>query len=156
MQLLTSWSAKALGIFALGLALFLAHLWYKTSIEKAVETRLVGEYNAKLVVEQAKAAKATQDLNDLIATHAKEREQNATKLQEAVTANSITTKRLREQVASYEQQLSRDSALAYLTYTKTLGDVFGECTEALTEMGAKAQGHADDALMLRNAWPRGE
>ena len=156
MQLLTSWSAKALGIFAIGLALFMAHSWYKASIEKDVETRLVGEYNAKLVVEQEKAKDATKALNDLIATHAKEREQNAARLQEAVTANSATTQRLREQIASYEQQLSRDSALAYLTYTKTLGDVFGECTEALTEMGAKAQGHADDALMLRNAWPRGE
>lgn len=156
MQLLTSWSARALGIFAVGLAIFLAHLWYKAAIEREVETRLVGEYNAKLIVEQAKAAKATQDLNDLIATHAKEREQNAARLQEAVTANSVTTKRLREQVAAYEQQLSRDSSFAYLTYTKTLGDVFGECTEALTTMGAKAQGHADDSLMLRNAWPRGE
>lgn len=156
MQLLTFWSAKALGIFSLGLAIFMAHLWYKTSIEKAVETHLVGEYNAKLVVEQEKAKEATQALNDLIATHAKEREQNATKLQEIAITNSATTKRLREQVASYEQQLSRDPALSYLTYTKALGDVFGECTEALTEMGAKAQGHADDALMLRNAWPRGE
>ena len=36
----------------------------------------------------------------------------------------------------------------------TLGDVLGECGAALADMARAADGHASDAVMLRNAWPK--
>lgn len=36
----------------------------------------------------------------------------------------------------------------------TLDTVFGQCAEALVEMGRAADGHATDAVKLHRAWPR--
>lgn len=36
----------------------------------------------------------------------------------------------------------------------TVGDVLGECGAALTELARAADGHASDAVMLRDAWPK--
>lgn len=36
----------------------------------------------------------------------------------------------------------------------TIGDVLGECGTALTELARAADGHASDAVMMRNAWPK--
>ena len=36
----------------------------------------------------------------------------------------------------------------------TVGDVLGECAATVTELARAADGHASDAVMLRNAWPK--
>ena len=36
----------------------------------------------------------------------------------------------------------------------TVGDVLAECAATATELARAADGHASDAVMLRNAWPK--
>lgn len=38
--------------------------------------------------------------------------------------------------------------------TDTVGDVLGECAATVTELARTADGHASDAVMLRDAWPK--
>jgi len=39
-------------------------------------------------------------------------------------------------------------------YTATLAEVFGDCKDQYRALGRAAQGHADDAQTLMNAWPK--
>lgn len=46
-----------------------------------------------------------------------------------------------------------DNVEANRKYTAALAAVFADCRDKYQEMGRDAQGHADDSLMLQNAWP---
>ena len=48
---------------------------------------------------------------------------------------------------------SGDNVEANRKYTAALAAVFADCRDKYQEMGRDAQGHADDSLMLQNAWP---
>lgn len=39
-------------------------------------------------------------------------------------------------------------------YTSTVSTIFGECATAIEAMATKADGHAVDALVLENSWPK--
>ena len=153
MNLLSSWYTKGVIAIALVACLILAHSLYKSSIEEEVETRLMLQYTEALVKAGEEAAKETERLQNLVSIANKEREENAKNLQRITADSSATISRLRKQITTYEGDISSDPACSFSAYTKTLGAVFGECAEALTQMGAAAQGHADDALMLQQAWP---
>lgn len=47
-----------------------------------------------------------------------------------------------------------DSTAASDEPADPVGDVLGECGTALADMARAADGHASDAVMLRNAWPK--
>lgn len=48
-----------------------------------------------------------------------------------------------------------DATIAALTErADTLGELFGQCGQALTDLGRKADGHALDVITLRDAWPK--
>lgn len=46
-----------------------------------------------------------------------------------------------------------DSTATSAVPADTAGDVLGECAAALADMARAADGHASDAVMLRDAWP---
>ena len=70
----------------------------------------------------------------------------------AAAARSIASS-LREQLATARTSLPQASCEAIRNYAATLGTVFGQCTQRLTEMAGYADGHAADQLMLERAWP---
>lgn len=46
-----------------------------------------------------------------------------------------------------------DSLAANRKYTAAFAEVFGDCRARYQALGREAQGHADDSLMLQQAWP---
>lgn len=78
----------------------------------------------------------------------------AHKLEVALTAARGTVDSLRSDLADATGRLSRATDAAVREYATTAGAVFGECAAAITELAGKAQGHANDALTLEQAWPK--
>ena len=66
------------------------------------------------------------------------------------------SQRLRDSVATANVRLRLPDAPAasVADYASTAGELLLQCTEAYRELAAAADGHATDAMMLREAWPR--
>lgn len=66
------------------------------------------------------------------------------------------SQRLRDSVAtaSARLRLPDTAAPTVIEYADTAGELLLQCTEAYRDLAAKADGHAADALMLHQAWPR--
>ena len=60
---------------------------------------------------------------------------------------------LRKQLSDAEQRLADASPAALIEYARTLGKVFGQCSQRYTELAIRADGHAADAATCRAAWP---
>jgi hypothetical protein len=71
---------------------------------------------------------------------------------EAAASQSILS-RMQQQLAARSRDTSADSSCTQSKYYQTLSDVLSSCTAALVEMGERADGHTEDALMLYNSWP---
>lgn len=61
--------------------------------------------------------------------------------------------RLRAQLATDTANLSQASLEASRKYAATVAELFGSCTKEYLDMAGKAQGHAEDARLMREAWP---
>lgn len=72
----------------------------------------------------------------------------------AAAAANRANDSLRDQLATARAGLPQATCEAARNYAATLSDVFGQCTERLTELAAKADGHASDAKTLDQAWPQ--
>lgn len=72
----------------------------------------------------------------------------------AAAAANRTASSLRDQLATARAGLPQATCEAARNYAATLSDVFGQCTERLTELAAKADGHASDAKTLAESWPQ--
>lgn len=71
----------------------------------------------------------------------------------AADAARIERDRLRDRLAADSLALPGASCESARNYAATLSAVFGECSDAIAELGKKADGHAADARALREAWP---
>lgn len=60
---------------------------------------------------------------------------------------------LRKQLSEAEQRLADASPAALIEYARSLGKVFGQCSQRYTELAIRADGHAADAATCRAAWP---
>jgi hypothetical protein len=61
---------------------------------------------------------------------------------------------LRHTIATLTAALPSRSPAAVNQYAATEGQLLGECSTAYTDLAATADGHASDALMLQQAWPK--
>lgn len=84
------------------------------------------------------------------------KESNIRAQRNAVAAKSARNEldRLRNTIAATTNSTA-SSCPTSSDSVNTLAVVFGECAAELTEMGQNAQGHLNDALTLRKAWPTG-
>ena len=66
------------------------------------------------------------------------------------------SQRLRDNLATANVRLRLPDtpAPAIVDYASTAGELLLQCSEAYRDLATKADGHATDALMLYNAWPR--
>ena len=61
---------------------------------------------------------------------------------------------LRDNLAAIKSGIPGLTATAARQYTATLSGLLGDCTGRYTEMGATAQGHANDVRTLIERWPK--
>ena len=84
-------------------------------------------------------------LNDAIKTQAT--------LQAAATRAGRERDSLREQLSTAQQRIATASASAVAEYSATASELLAQCGEEVTDLAAKADGHANDAATCRAAWP---
>lgn len=151
--LITRFLAPVLGI-ALAAALAMAG-WQFVRAE-----RIQSEFHAyRADAEAAGAAAARQALADFIAMQ--ERKDAAIKNAEArarthaAAAAGARAERdsLRDELAAARAGLPTASCASVREHAAALNTVFDQCAGALEDLAGKAQGHAADALTLREAWP---
>lgn len=61
---------------------------------------------------------------------------------------------LQHDLDQFKRDLPTLTRAAVDKYAVALDDVLGQCSSRLTDMAAKAQGHAGDVRTLSDAWPR--
>lgn len=74
-------------------------------------------------------------------------------LQAAATRTRTERDSLREQLSDAQQRLATASTTALVEYAAAASDVLAQCAGEVTELAAKADGHAADAATCRAAWP---
>ena len=102
--------------------------------------------------EQTRAAERRQHVDVLEAVNAsKRREQTA-----RVAAVGARNERdgLRDDLAAAQQLLSSAAPGACIDRSTAISGLLDQCAAALEDMAGKAQRHANDAVMLREAWPQ--
>lgn len=115
---------------------------------------------AKLV--QAEAAQKAEAANRATESRLKtqvieaqnENQNRIKKLQLAATAARTESDGLRDDLAAVRSQLPSLAADAVRQYAATATDVLNDCQRNYQELAAKADGHASDALMYQQAWPK--
>lgn len=75
-------------------------------------------------------------------------------LQAAVAAGRRTVDGLRADLAAANAVLPQVAEHARLAYARTAAELLGACAERYLDVAAAADRHADDALMLQEAWPQ--
>ena len=98
------------------------------------------------IVYQRQAHQAAQDAANRVAAADRDLRRNRTELG-----------RLRDAIRARPHAacaVPDDSTAPSLEPADTIGDVLAECAATATELARTADGHASDAVMLLNAWPK--
>jgi hypothetical protein len=148
---------EAVGAFvACGLLIFLAGAaggvkWKTGQVAIQENIRLEAER------ERARANRATEQqmAKDVIGAvnDARKREQVA---RAAATATRTERDGLRDDLTAIRANLPSDSLDACRQRATTLAELFDQCAGRLEGLAGKAQRHAEDTLMLEQAWPKKE
>lgn len=83
-----------------------------------------------------------------------EAKQREVKLAASLAAANRTADGLRVQLTEAHSRLSAATCQTVREYAATVNELFGECVGAYQGMAGQADGHASDALMLQEAWPK--
>ena len=83
-------------------------------------------------------------------------EQRAAKNAAAADSARRAADSLRSTLYSFRASLPGLTKPAAAVAADTAAELFGQCAGALTDVAAKADAHAGDALMLIEAWPKSE
>ena len=145
---------KVAACAVLAVILLIAFNVWESKIERRGYDRAQSEYTKSALVASEAARKREQDLQ-----HNLEVAQNEARIREVAltaAADSARVERdgLRDELTSLSDRLSKASANSLRKYAATANRILAECTSQLTEMARAADGHASDALMLQQAWPK--
>ena len=80
-------------------------------------------------------------------------EQRAAQNAAAAAAARRTADGLRAQLASANSHLANATHATCTQYASTAAELLAQCAEEVTDLAAKADGHANDAAACRAAWP---
>ena len=130
-----------------------ARLGASLADERLQATQYREQVTAERAAANARVAQAGQQvatayqgaLNDAIKTQAI--------LQAAATRAGRERDSLREQLSTAQQRIATASASAIAEYASTAGELLAQCGAEITELAAKADGHANDVRTLIEAWP---
>jgi len=141
------------GIVAIA-ALGLAYEYQMKQADTRGYTRAQTEYTQRALVASEAARKRELNLQHQLQEAQNESLRNQVALTAAADRARNQLDGLRDELASLSDRLSRASADARLKYARTANAVLAECTARYSELAAKADRHANDALMLSQGWPK--
>jgi len=119
--------------------------------EKIQESRAQqAEANGKALAAAQKTYEADLARKDKAINDANLRAQTNQALARALDGDVL---RMREQLAAADSGLSKASAEASRKYASAAKELFGSCAKEYLDMARSAQGHAEDARLVREAWP---
>lgn len=123
-----------------------------------------GYRDATKVAEQKrdKEIQALKEQQDEVVQALTEKHQNAIvkaqarqiESQKSAAAATVVVASLHKQLAKADQLIRETTGPPAVEYVTTINELFGECTVAYRELAEKADGHANDALMVVEAWPK--
>lgn len=123
----------------------------------ADERLQASQYREQITAERAAANARVANVSADVAATYQGALNDAIKKQATLQAAADRSRRerdsLRAQLSDAEQRLADASTGALIEYARTLGKVFGQCSERYTELAIRADGHAADAATCRAAWP---
>lgn len=112
---------------------------------------------------QAKHINALEQAREQTAKHQQQAHKAAEDAANRVAAADTAMRRNRDELGRLRDATKARASTLCLPNTSTtspaapadtVGDVLGECGEALTDMARAADGHVSDVQMMRDAWPR--
>lgn len=145
---------KVAACAALAAILLISFNIWESMIESRGYDRAKSEYTQKaLIATQAARARETELQTQLQVAQNEARKREADL---AIAADSARAERdgLRDELTSISDRLSRASADSLRQYARTANAILQECTDRYSELAAKADRHASDTLMLKEAWPK--
>ena len=138
-----------------------AGVWYfqaaRLGADLADERLQASQYREQIADERTAAARRVLAVERKVNDKYQGALNDAIKKQAAMQAAADRARRerdgLRKQLSDAEQRLADASPAALIEYARTLGKVFGQCSQRYTELAIRADGHAADAATCRAAWP---
>ena len=135
-------------------ALVLGYFAWADHIGNTREATVRAEYTvaALLASEAARAKEATWQ------TQLTKAQDEATKRQTKLAADAAAARGaaagLRDDLRAARGNLSQAARPALVEYASTSGELLDECSRSYTDLARQADGHAADAVMLLEAWPK--
>jgi sensor c-di-GMP phosphodiesterase-like protein len=142
-------TALAAGVVAGSAAYFFQENRYETVLaERAAEhaTALADATSKALAHSQALAEKV-----ESVQAAAEKRRRAVAADRDRAVAELV---RLRDTATDTASRACSDPASPVSAPALALADVFNQCAARIVEVAAAADGHATDAMMLRDAWPK--
>lgn len=112
------------------------------------------EYTQRALIATQAARKRELNLQNQLQEAQNESQRNQIALTAAADRARNELDGLRGELASLSHRLSSATADALRQYARTANSVLSECAARYSELAAKADRHANDALMLSRAWPK--
>jgi len=137
---------------------FIALWWHNHDMEqqKIGEARIKALWDAQKVADKLAADKQEKDWREKYDSAISQGARNAHALQKAAAVAAGANDRLRDTNTELSKLLSSASPEAVRAYASAYQAVFADCVGEYRKMGQAAQGHANDAETLSNAWPNGQ
>lgn len=135
-------------------ALALGYFAWADHIGNVRETTVRAEYTAAALKADQAARAREQSLQSQVNKAQSDAQIRSKTLQAAADSARRSADSLRDQLAAARSQLSTASRTSLAEYAATSSQLLAECGTAFTDMAKEASGHASDALMLEQAWPR--
>lgn len=123
-------------------------------IEQKGYDRAVAEYDAKALKDQQDANEKTQAMQSKLNEAQNARNEAEKQLAATLAANTATVNSLRNQLAAANRNLSNYTRTTLIEYGSAVTDILNECSATIVELAAKADGHSNDARLLRDSWPK--
>ncbi len=146
--------AKAL-VLAVLLVLAFASGWWVNAQRAEASISLLKKEHAEQTMRAGASALASYSRMEKTKDEAiKSAQARAESLQADAGAAAAAADGLRKQLAGVPARIAAASRAAVDEYAATAGELLGACTAEYQWMARQADGHANDARMITESWPR--
>ena len=154
-MILTTLLGNKYALTALAIVAALSGLWgYGLHQHGLGYSKAQNEYTQKALIASDVARKREFNLQYQLQEAQNEARNRETALIAAADSARSERDGLRDELTAIANRLSTASADSLRRYASTANSVLRECTDRYSELAQKADKHANDALMLQQAWPK--
>lgn len=154
-MILTTLLGNKYTLTALAIVATLSGLWgYGLHQHGLGYSKAQNEYTQKALIASEAARKREFNLQNQLQEAQNEARNRETALIAAADSARSERDGLRDELTAIANRLSTASADSLRRYASTANSVLRECTDRYSELAQKADKHANDALMLQQAWPK--